>query len=108
MDAQKQITGVKGPKYKKFTGRTEAEEFVKSGGKVSKAAEKSEKVGDISAEVERAVKKARTTTASSSKGTIRVWTDGSSLGNGKKGALAGVGVFFGVDDERYFPFDLPP
>ena len=32
---------------------------------------------------------------------IRIYTDGSSLGNGKDGAFAGVGVFFGPNDKRY-------
>lgn len=32
---------------------------------------------------------------------LRIYTDGSSLGNGKNGAIAGVGVFFGPGDKRY-------
>ena len=32
---------------------------------------------------------------------IRVHTDGSSLGNGKAGAFAGVGVYFGPGDKRF-------
>ena len=32
---------------------------------------------------------------------IRVHTDGSSLGNGKLGAFAGIGVYFGPGDKRY-------
>ncbi|KAJ5032928.1 uncharacterized protein L3040_009517 [Drepanopeziza brunnea f. sp. 'multigermtubi'] len=31
---------------------------------------------------------------------IKVYTDGSALGNGRTGAVAGVGVFFGVGDSR--------
>jgi len=31
---------------------------------------------------------------------LRIYTDGSSLGNGRNGASAGVGVFFGVGDQR--------
>jgi ribonuclease HI len=31
---------------------------------------------------------------------LRVHTDGSSLGNGKVGAMSGVGVYFGPMDER--------
>lgn len=34
-------------------------------------------------------------------GPLVVYTDGSSLGNGKVGAVAGVGVFFGSNDARY-------
>ncbi|KAI9785496.1 MAG: hypothetical protein M1839_009237 [Geoglossum umbratile] len=33
-------------------------------------------------------------------GVLRIYTDGSSLGNGKYGASAGVGVYFGQDDSR--------
>ena len=32
---------------------------------------------------------------------LRIHTDGSSLRNGQEGAFAGVGVFFGPNDERY-------
>jgi ribonuclease HI len=35
-----------------------------------------------------------------SSGPIVVYTDGSALGNGKKGAIAGVGVYFGPNDSR--------
>jgi ribonuclease HI len=33
-------------------------------------------------------------------GILRIYTDGSSLGNGREGAVSGVGVYFGDDDER--------
>ncbi|OMP85733.1 Ribonuclease H [Diplodia seriata] len=39
-------------------------------------------------------------TGDSKGGMLRIYTDGSSLGNGKKGSVAGVGVFFGPLDER--------
>ena len=32
---------------------------------------------------------------------LRIYTDGSSLGNGQNGSIAGVGVFFGPEDPRY-------
>ncbi len=35
-------------------------------------------------------------------GILRIHTDGSSLGNGKAGAFAGVGVYFGPGDSRYY------
>lgn len=38
---------------------------------------------------------------------LRIYTDGSSIGNGTEGAIAGVGVYFGPEDRRYvmiFPF----
>jgi ribonuclease HI len=34
-------------------------------------------------------------------GVLKIYTDGSSLGNGAKGATAGVGVYFGPRDPRY-------
>lgn len=37
---------------------------------------------------------------SSSTDSIHIYTDGSSLGNGKSGAYAGVGVYFGPKDKR--------
>lgn len=101
--AQAQVTDWKGPKYKKFATRKEAEAFVKSGGKTS---------GKASTVDEPAAKRARTTSEPASskgksdtaKGLTIVYTDGSSLGNGKVGAAAGIGVFFGADDERYIFF----
>lgn len=34
-------------------------------------------------------------------GVIRIYTDGSALGNGRAGAVGGVGVWFGPDDARF-------
>lgn len=109
---------MKGPKYKKFATRAEAEDFVRSGGGVLNIEPRGKEASEPPA------KKAKTgpattlskTAASflsagialneeagggeSGTGEIRVYTDGSALGNGKTGALAGVGVFFGVDDPR--------
>lgn len=101
--AAEQIKDVKGPKYKKFATREEAEEFVKSGGKVSKKVEtskttKKEAKSNDSGVDGPSAKKAKT--GSSNGKTVRVWTDGSSRGNGRLGAVAGVGVFFGEDDPR--------
>ncbi|TAQ85027.1 hypothetical protein B7494_g6646 [Chlorociboria aeruginascens] len=89
-EAKMQIRGVKGPKFKKFGNREEAEEFVRSGGKRSMVPETASTVEEPSR------KKVK-------KGTgklLRIYTDGSSLGNGKNGACAGVGVFFGLGDDR--------
>lgn len=32
---------------------------------------------------------------------LKIWTDGSSLGNGQLGSTAGIGVYFGPGDSRY-------
>lgn len=99
-DASEQIKDVKGPKYKKFATRAEAEAFVASGGKVTAAT--AAKKADIK---EKPAKKAKTTASEGPKlkedGLLKVWTDGAARGNGQKGAQAGVGVFFGADDPRY-------
>ena len=103
-DASEQIKGVKGPKYKKFATRAEAEEFVRTGGRISTLVE------------EPKTKRARTDiktpisapTFSSMAKTVRVYTDGSSRGNGKQGAFAGVGVFFGDGDPRSVIHWQPP
>lgn len=119
-EAQVQIQGVKGPKYKKFGTRREAEEFVRSGGGKNASLggkgkrgrggdeeekdedEKDEDNSDGGVDGERASKKARTAKGGWGKEeVVKVWTDGSSRGNGKVGALAGVGVWFGEGDSRF-------
>ena len=42
----------------------------------------------------------RETRAAKSAGILRIYTDGSSLGNGQRGAVSGVGVYFGANDDR--------
>lgn len=39
---------------------------------------------------------------------LQVWTDGACRSNGRKGAIAGVGVYFGPDDERFVSYALMP
>lgn len=106
-DAHEQIQGVKGPKYKKFPTREEAEEFVRSKGKsgttaavVKKDTKKAVKNNTVES-FQPSAKKVKTSASSSSKSKfLKINTDGSALGNGKAGSRAGVGVFFGVNDER--------
>lgn len=130
-DAQDQISDVKGPKYKKFATKEEAEDFVRkfskdgasSQRKIKKAKAPTVKKGELSEPasdeadnsvdddmeeqpISKKVKTSRSTAKLSApsrgKGDfVRVWTDGSSRGNGKVGASAGVGVFFGDDDPRF-------
>lgn len=109
-DAQRQVTDIKGPKYRKFDTKAEAEAFVASGGKSSivKGGEESE---GPSAKKAKLGKKATSEGGSSGggggSGVLKIWTDGSSRGNGKPGACAGLGVYFGYDDERYIPLPVP-
>jgi len=102
VDAQRQIAGVKGPKFRRFPTRAEAEAFVKAGagGSTSKVARKEAEMNS-----EPSAKRAKIMATSTGKEPApaketKVYTDGSSLGNGKLGAQAGVGVFFGDNDPR--------
>ncbi|KAJ4390304.1 hypothetical protein N0V85_007353 [Neurospora sp. IMI 360204] len=110
--AQQEVVGWKNPKYKKFETRAEAEEFVRQwSGKPSSKAVKVPQVDEtddlqvIAIEAPaKSSRKARKTSATqtaheaqealdASKPVI-IYTDGSARGNGKVGAMAGVGVYF--------------
>ncbi|KAL2143062.1 hypothetical protein VTI28DRAFT_402 [Corynascus sepedonium] len=103
--AQEAIVGWKGPKYKKFDTRAEAEAFVRSysasGRPVASTAPETEK-NMVDSTEEPLTKKPRTSTMPRSvrNGVLVIYTDGSSLGNGRLGAAAGVGVYFGPGDPR--------
>lgn len=116
VDAKEQIDGVKGPKYKKFATREEAEAFVKEGGKANKKAKTktgTEKGKDEGGKkVGKGKGKGKGTVEDDAQefvegDTVKVWTDGSSRGNGKAGAVAGYGVFFGDGDARYIILPFP-
>ncbi|KAK4096968.1 hypothetical protein N658DRAFT_435065 [Parathielavia hyrcaniae] len=110
--AQEAIVGWKGPKYKKFETRAEAEAFVKSysnlamlAGPLVPEAEGNDGDGAEEPPAKKAKKAAKPT--SSRSGVEVVYTDGSSLGNGRVGATAGVGVYFGEGDPRNISERLP-
>ncbi|KAI1809199.1 ribonuclease H-like protein [Poronia punctata] len=97
------IKGWKAPKYKKFGTREEAVDFIRTFGN-EEAMEWLVNEG-----AEPAAKKAKKTKVSNEPDpeiveddpdTVRIYTDGSSLANGRVGAKAGVGVFFGDNDPR--------
>ncbi|TPX11007.1 uncharacterized protein E0L32_008044 [Thyridium curvatum] len=105
--ASKAIVGVKGPKYKKFGTITEAKEFMKIHTKARAALQQAQEADDDADQPP--AKKARTSgvgatngaaSGTTSKGALTIYTDGSSLANGRTGARAGVGVFFGAGDKR--------
>lgn len=104
-DAKMQVTDIKGPVYRKFETRWEAEEFVRTKGqsmKGQKAKKEKKEKGEEKMDAEPTAKKVKVTPAKS-KGkskVLKVYTDGSSRGNGRIGAVAGVGVFFGEGDDR--------
>ncbi|AEO64782.1 822debb2-4017-4d09-98ef-c3911b9844ea [Thermothielavioides terrestris] len=104
--AQEAIVGWKGPKFKKFDTRAEAEAFVRSYGALSKGTNstvpEAGSEDQVGAAEKRPAKKAKTTpkVPTARNGVVVVYTDGSSLGNGRNGATAGVGVYFGESDPR--------
>lgn len=95
------IKGWKGPKYKRFDSREGAIEYIRTHG--NEAAQEA-LLKDEGAEP--SSKKRKKSIGSDAgkledeKDVLRVYTDGSSLANGRVGAAAGVGVFFGHGDER--------
>ncbi|KAK2003566.1 hypothetical protein LX36DRAFT_94691 [Colletotrichum falcatum] len=119
------IAGTKGPKYKKFDTYEDALDFIREWGDeqtiadAEKAAEndgitvqpsmktfsndeKSDDDSDDDLSVESDDTSTKDTSAKDTKDTrTKVYTDGSSLGNGTAGSVAGVGVYFGPNDPRY-------
>ncbi|KAI4599219.1 hypothetical protein KJ359_002178 [Pestalotiopsis sp. 9143b] len=97
-EVQKAIKDWKGVKQQSFKTRAEAVQYIQIHG--DEAGQKS-----IENEVVVEPPSKRTKTSSRLNKTIadsvlNIYTDGSSRGNGKVGATAGVGVFFGVNDPR--------
>ncbi|KJK91959.1 hypothetical protein H633G_04174 [Metarhizium anisopliae BRIP 53284] len=110
------IKGVKGPKYKRFGTRMEAVVYIKQHG----SREAIEALGETyaAAPVEfpvsptpvvasakktaskTAAKKAEPGVQRPAEDVLQIYTDGSSLANGKAGSRAGVGVYFGDGDPR--------
>lgn len=90
-EAQKAFVGWKGVKQQSFKTRADAVEYIKiHGGEAGQKAIENE----VS---EPPTKKSKTVQT----GVLQAFTDGSSRGNGRVGASAGVGVFFGEDDKRF-------
>lgn len=108
-DAAVAIKGVKGPKYKKFSSRAEAVGFIKEFGNSVTVAALGEDIVAEAPKPERKMTKSAQTILQNQvpDGTVRVYTDGSSLSNGKAGSRAGVGVYFGDNDSRNISERLP-
>jgi ribonuclease HI len=115
--AQTAISNSKGAKYKKFNTKAEAEDFIRLNGSPETImgmglVADDEEEEDEEDDDEPAVKKLKTAGVKvippsaappaglGDDGVLRIYTDGSSRGNGKVGATAGVGVFFGEGDPR--------
>ncbi len=83
-ECQVAIQGFSGAKYKKFAKREEAEAFVSEGAKV---------------QVKSVIKQTFTKQAVSEPD-YYVYTDGACSNNGRAGAKAGIGIWFGEGDSR--------
>lgn len=100
------IKGMKGPKYKKFGTMAEAFEFIKQWGDEATIAKAKKQLDGPTAGASKtapksASKKNAKVIEEDGEDFLAIYTDGSSLANGKAGALAGVGVFFGDGDPRF-------
>lgn len=100
------IKGSKKPKFKKFTTRKEAVEYIWTHGDEAAHAVLQQEQEDAGPALKKSKKSTEKPTAaevhaaSDGPDVVHVFTDGSSRSNGRVGATAGVGVFFGPDDER--------
>ncbi|KAK1978975.1 hypothetical protein LZ30DRAFT_196824 [Colletotrichum cereale] len=114
------IAGTKGPKYKKFDTYEDALDFIREWGddqtiaNAEKAAEDdgitvppstktfaNDEKSDLSDSDDLSVESDDTpgkSEADPESDYTKVYTDGSSLGNGNPGSVAGVGVYFGPND----------
>ncbi|KAG6007504.1 hypothetical protein E4U21_005972 [Claviceps maximensis] len=115
-EAAAAIKGVKGPKYKRFASRKEAvayirqfgnREAIEALGEVMPASEpiltlRSATSGAKSAQktAAKSATRADTGVACPGEDVLQIYTDGSSLANGRSGSRAGVGVYFGDADAR--------
>lgn len=84
-ECSQQVNGFPGAQYKKFACKNEAQAFMQHGKCNSAPGRK---------------KRPQSAASQSLNGFVNIYTDGSSRGNGKQGARAGVGVFFGKNDHR--------
>ena len=98
------IKGVKGPKYKRFATQAEAVDYMKEHGSNETVAALGELVGLAGSgrpeAKPKAKKKQEELALVDDDGTLRIYTDGSSLANGKATSRAGLGVYFGDNDPR--------
>lgn len=102
------IKGCKGPKYKRFDSHAEAVEFIRThGNEAAQAALLEDGVEPPAKKSKKSASKAPLT-VEDEPDTQYVYTDGSSLANGKTHAVAGVGVFFGEGDHRSVRWDRLP
>ncbi|KAM0251329.1 hypothetical protein ACHAQJ_008224 [Trichoderma viride] len=115
-EASKAITGIKGPKYKRFATRVEAVAYIRQFGNkeaIEALGEKVEPVEKVEVEEKPFTIKKFTPIRDDEAATkprenvLEIYTDGSSLANGRAGSRAGLGVYFGENDPRNLAEKLP-
>ncbi|KAI1012817.1 hypothetical protein LB504_008198 [Fusarium proliferatum] len=130
-ETQPQVTEVAGPKHKRFNTQADAEDFIRQNAspetcrRLGISLEKTQEytgaafepveafTEKVKAEPTRRPKAApkaapRAEPHHENNGNVlTIWTDGSSLANGQAGSRAGLGVYFGPNDERNLAERLP-
>ncbi|KAF5628399.1 RNase H domain protein [Fusarium sp. NRRL 52700] len=126
-ETQPQVTEVSGPKHKRFNTKEDAEDFIRKFASPETCRRlgislenPQEYTGAAFEPVEASTKKVKAEPAPRPKAApraepnyeengnvLRIWTDGSSLANGQAGSRAGLGVYFGPNDERNLAERLP-
>jgi hypothetical protein len=97
-ECEAQVKGFNGARYKKFTNATEAEAF--AGISVAPTADSLQKTSIPT------VGGARPPCVEDEGGWEVVYCDGACKGNGQKDSVAGVGVWWGRSDPRYYLFSF--
>ncbi|KAJ4320066.1 hypothetical protein N0V84_006051 [Fusarium piperis] len=121
-EASEAIKGIKGPKYKRFATRAEAVGYIKQFGNKETIEALGEEGRSYPEPDQQPVFELKPEEAPAKKtkpapkevpGTgpvedvLNIYTDGSSLANGRAGSRAGLGVFFGANDPRNLSERLP-
>ncbi|KAF5625136.1 RNase H domain protein [Fusarium tjaetaba] len=130
-EAEPQVKEVSGPKHKRFNTQEDAEDFIRQHAspetcrRLGLSFEKTQEYTGAAFEpVETSTRKVKAEPAPRPKAApraaphaepiheingnvLRIWTDGSSLANGQAGSRAGLGVYFGPNDERNLAERLP-
>lgn len=95
-ECQKNTSGFSGAVFKKFTNKEDAEYFLKFG----KVPEEVTLTNFIVEEPKKKIVIKTKQKKSTSSPKITVYTDGACSNNGSLSAIAGIGVYFGIDDKR--------
>ncbi|PIA12953.1 Rnase h protein 1.0, isoform c, confirmed by transcript evidence [Coemansia reversa NRRL 1564] len=98
-DCKHMTQGFPGAVFKKFKQSSEAQAFVGESVSVSRYMEA---ISAVDSNTKKVLSQSRPTPppVGETENEIVVYTDGASAGNGRRGAVAGVGVYFGENDPR--------